>query len=55
MHEQLEIIKSEARKYADKEKKAVAIYREGYEYRYCVASVALANGWLIVEILSKHN
>lgn len=54
MQEQFEIVKAKAKEYGQQENKTVAIYREGFEFRYIVAEVAIANGYLIVEILSQH-
>jgi hypothetical protein len=54
MQEQLSITRSKAKQYAKEEQKTVAIYREGFDFRYCDEEVARREGYDIVEILSKH-
>jgi hypothetical protein len=52
-----EDIKTEAREYAKKENKAVAIYKEGDEFKYLDAFDAYARGYgpIIREVVSKYN
>lgn len=53
--EALSLIRSEAKKYAISNEKTVAIYKEGFEYRYCEAEYAIANGYHISEMVSQYN
>ena len=43
-------IRAAAKKYAIENEKTMAVYKEGYEYRYCEYSVAVANGYAILEM-----
>lgn len=52
--EQLITTRAKALQYVEEKKQAVAIYREGYEFRYCLADVAIEQGYLVTEILSQH-
>ncbi len=55
MDMQLQQIQKEAKSYALENKISVAIYREGFEYRYTSAESAIAFGYAIVEVVSGHN
>lgn len=54
-HEALSNIRTIAKKYAIENEKTVAIYKEGFEYRYCDAEVAINSAYAVIEMLSKHN
>lgn len=53
--EAFETIKAKAKTYALEQKKAVAIYREGYEFRYCDAELAITERYNIAEVVSGYN
>lgn len=50
--EQYQTTKQEAIKYAKQQNQTVALYKEGYDYRYCIAEVAGSAGYQILEYLS---
>jgi coenzyme F420-reducing hydrogenase gamma subunit len=45
----------QAKKYAVENEKTMAIYKEGYDYRFIEYSIAAENGYQIVQVVSKHN
>lgn len=49
---QLESVKKQAAKYVQKEKTSVAIYREGFEFRFCELRNAIAGSYPIAEVIS---
>jgi hypothetical protein len=51
-NELLEATRTKAKQYAVEQKKTVAIYREGYEFRYCDAEIS--TGLAIIELVSQH-
>ena len=53
--ELLEITRSKAKTYAVEEKKTVAIFREGFEFLFCEYSVAVENGYPIIQLVSQHS
>lgn len=50
--EQLEQIRTQAKKYAIENEKTVAIYKEGFQYRFIEADKA--GGLIIIEIVSQY-
>ena len=53
--QQLQEIRNEAKTYAIKNEKPVAIYKEGYDWRFCEYEIAIIYNYPITEVLSKHN
>lgn len=51
----LQNIRAEAKKYATTHEKAVAIYKEGFDFKFCEAEVAIAGGIPYFEILSGNS
>ena len=46
-------IKTQAVNYAKDQKQTVVIYKEGFEYRYCLKSVADQYGCPVLEYISQ--
>ena len=53
-NESLDVLRSQAKKYAVENEKTVAIYKEGFEFRFIEAEKASELGYPVVEIISKH-
>lgn len=53
--EQLLAVKAKAEQYAKEKQTTVAIYREGYDIKYCIAKLAISERYNIIEVVSKHN
>jgi hypothetical protein len=53
--EELNIISAKAREYAQEIQEPVAVYKEGYEYKYTRASFAIEQHYLIVQVVSFHS
>jgi hypothetical protein len=54
-NEELQKAKQEAKQYAINNDVSMAVYKEGYEYKYIRADEAIAGGFLIVAFVSKYN
>ena len=54
LDEALEKAKTNAKKYAEENNKSVAIWQEGYEWKYGDASIAIADGKPIRGVLSQY-
>jgi hypothetical protein len=52
--ESLDQVRQQAQKAANENEKTQIIYKEGFEFRYCDADTAFANGCQIVELVQKH-
>lgn len=52
---QLEQARKKAKDYVKEKQVAVAIYKEGFEWRFCEAGAAINGGYPIREIISEHN
>lgn len=52
--ELLQITRTKAKKYAVEKEKTVAIYREGYEFLFCFAEIAVGGNYNIVEFVSQY-
>lgn len=52
--QRFEQTRKEAKQYAIQVSKDMAIYKEGYEYRYIQADIAISDGYLIVDTVSYH-
>lgn len=51
----LDTATKQAREYAKENKTAVAIYKEGFEYKYIEAGLAFAGNYPICNIVSQYN
>jgi len=47
-------VKQEAINYAKEQKQTVVLYKEGFDFRYCLESVARENGYPVMEYISQH-
>jgi hypothetical protein len=54
-NELLQSTRTKAKSYAVEKSETVAIYREGYEFLYCIASIAIEGKYNIVEFVSQYN
>lgn len=52
--QKFEQTRKKAKQYAIEVQKDMAIYKEGYEYDYIQADIAISDGYLVVDIVSYH-
>lgn len=55
LNEDFDVMRILAIQTAQDEKKTLAIYKEGKEYKYCDAGHAIEQCYDIIEILSQHH